>query len=283
MKLKVAMVQYDANEPNIDFNTKVAMKYIKEAKKSGAGIVLFPECFLTAYCCPDIVEELLPLEELENDSEFIGWCNSAVTEEEEHVLQIRKLAKELQIGVVITAFTKGEKYPQNTAFIIDRNGDIILKYSKVHTCDFDWERYLESGQEFKVCKFDGVNIGVMICYDREYPESARELMLQGAEIIFNTNCCGGMEPRLKELSVRAMENMVGVAMANPPAPGMGRSAAFNPMVWGENGEVLDNTIIVAEEFFEGIVYAEFDIDVIRKYRENEDLGKFRKPRAYKSR
>ena len=283
MKLKVAMVQYDANEPNIDFNTKVAMKYIKEAKKSGACIVLFPECFLTAYCCPDIVEELLPLEELENDSEFIGWCNSAVTEEEEHVLQIRKLAKELQIGVVITAFTKGEKYPQNTAFIIDRNGDIILKYSKVHTCDFDWERYLESGQEFKVCKFDGVNIGVMICYDREYPESARELMLQGAEIIFNPNCCGGMEPRLKELSVRAMENMVGVAMANPPAPGMGRSAAFNPMVWGENGEVLDNTIIVAEEFFEGIVYAEFDIDVIRKYRENEDLGKFRKPRAYKSR
>lgn len=283
MKLKVAMVQYDANEPNIDFNTKVAMKYIKEAKKSGTGIVLFPECFLTAYCCPDIVEELLPLEELENDSEFIGWCNSAVTEEEEHVLQIRKLAKELQIGVVITAFTKGEKYPQNTAFIIDRNGDIILKYSKVHTCDFDWERYLESGQEFKVCKFDGVNIGVMICYDREYPESARELMLQGAEIIFNPNCCGGMEPRLKELSVRAMENMVGVAMANPPAPGMGRSAAFNPMVWGENGEVLDNTIIVAEEFFEGIVYAEFDIDVIRKYRENEDLGKFRKPRAYKSR
>ena len=142
---------------------------------------------------------------------------------------------------------------------------------------------MESGQEFKVCKFDGVNIGVMICYDREYPESARELMLQGAEIIFNPNCCGGMEPRLKELSVRAMENMVGVAMANPPAPGMGRSAAFNPMVWDENGEVLDNTIIVAEEFFEGIVYAEFDIDVIRKYRENEDLGKFRKPRAYKSR
>lgn len=282
MKLKVAMVQYDANEPNIDFNTKVAMKYIKEAKESGADIVLFPECFLTAYCCPDIVEELLPLEELENDSEFIDWCNSAVTEEEEHVLQIRKLAKELQIGVVITAFTKGEKYPQNTAIVIDKNGDIILKYSKVHTCDFDWERYLESGQEFKVCEFDGVNIGVMICYDREYPESARELMLQGAEIIFNPNNCGGMEPRLKELSVRAMENMVGVAMANPPAPGMGRSAAFNPMVWGENGEVLDNTIIVAEEFYEGIVYAEFDIDIIRKYRENEDLGKFRKPRAYKS-
>ena len=43
-----------------------------------------------------------------------------------------------------------------------------------------------------------------------------------------------------------MENMVGVAMANPPAEGMGRFCAFSPMVWGENGEVLDNTMIVAE-------------------------------------
>lgn len=54
MKLKVAMVQYDANEPDIDFNTKVAMKYIKEAKESGADIVLFPNAFdsilLPGYC-----------------------------------------------------------------------------------------------------------------------------------------------------------------------------------------------------------------------------------------
>ncbi len=57
--------------------------------------------------------------------------------------------------MVITAFTKGEKYPQNTAFIIDRNGDIILKYSKVHTCDFDWERYLESGQNLKSASLMG--------------------------------------------------------------------------------------------------------------------------------
>ena len=198
----------------------MAVGYIKEAKSNGADIVLFPECFLSAYCIPDICEELYSIEEIKDNPEFIDWCNRAVTENEEHVLKIRELAKELNVGVVITAFTKGEKYPQNSAFVIDRNGEIILKYSKVHTCDFDLERYLESGQEFKVCEFDGVKIGVMICYDREYPESARELMLQGAEIIFNPNSCGGMKPRLKELSVRAMENMVGVAMANPPAEGM---------------------------------------------------------------
>lgn len=282
MKFKVAMVQYDTVAPDIDFNTDKALSFMKEAKENGADIVLFPECFLTAYWVPDIFEKLLPIEELKDTPEYIDWCAHAVTENEEHVLKVRELAKELEIGVVITAFTKGENSPQNSAFLIGRNGEILMKYSKVHTCDFDWERYVESGQEFKVCEFDGIKCGIMICYDREYPESARELMLQGAEIILHPNCCDGLEPRLKELSVRAMENMVGIAMANPPGENeSGRSCAFNPMVWDEDGKTLDNTIIVADGEYEGVVYAEFDMDVIRKHRQREDLGKFRKPRAYK--
>lgn len=175
----------------------------------------------------------------------------------------------------------GKQYPQNTAWMIDRDGKVILKYSKVHTCDFDWERYLESGEAFPVCRFDGITMGCMICYDREYPESARELMLNGAELIMHPSCCGGMPPRLKELSVRAMENMVGIAMANPPAQGMGNSCAFHPMVWAEEGSPLDNTIFVGGELEEAIYYVEFDMDAIRAYRESEDLGKYRKIKAYK--
>ena len=120
----------------------------------------------------------------------------------------------------------------------------------------------------------------MICYDREYPESARDLMLNGAELIMHPNSCGGMPPRLKELSVRAMENMVGIAMANPQAPGMGNSCAFSPMVYTEDGTPLDNTIFVGDELEETIYYVDFDLDEIRAYREREDLGKYRKPKAY---
>lgn len=153
-----------------------------------------------------------------------------------------------------------------------------MKYSKVHTCDFDLERYLESGKEFKVCHFDGICIGVMICYDREYPESARELMMQGAELILVPNDCDCVRPfRLRELSVEAMQNMVGIAMANPPGENSGCSCAFHPMVWGHQ----ENSIIVADEEFEGLVYAVFDMESIRKYRDTEDLGKFRKVNAYK--
>lgn len=85
-----------------------------------------------------------------------------------YLKSFQAIAKELSIGIVITSFTKGVRRPQNSAFVIDRNGNVLLKYSKVHTCDFDAERMLESGNEFKVCDFDGVKIGIMICYDREY-------------------------------------------------------------------------------------------------------------------
>ena len=85
------------------------------------------------------------------------------------------------MGVVATTFTKGKKKPQNSAYVIDKNGRILMKYSKVHTCDFADEICLESGKDFTVCDFHGVKLGVMICYDREYPESARILMLKGAE------------------------------------------------------------------------------------------------------
>lgn len=279
-KLKVALIQYDTVTPDIKQNTITAMKLIREAGKNGADMVLFPECFLTAYAAPNICEKLLPVQEIESDPEFIRWCENALTEEEEHFRQIAKLAAQLQIGVVITGFSKGERYPQNTAWVIDRDGKVILKYSKVHTCDFDWERYLESGDSFPVCKFDEITMGCMICYDREYPESARELMLNGAELIVHPNSCGGMPPRLKELSVRAMENMVGIAMANPPARGMGNSCAFHPMVWTTEGKPLDNTIFVGDELEEAIYYVEFDMDEIRAYREREDLGKYRKTKAY---
>lgn len=278
-KLKVALIQYDAIMPDIEQNTITAIKLIRQASKNGADLVLFPECFLTAYEVPAICEKLLPIQEIENCPEFIEWCENALTEDEEHFIQIANLAAKLNIGVVITGFSKGKQYPQNTAWIINRDGKVILKYSKVHTCDFSWERYVESGDAFPVCQFDGITMGCMICYDREYPESARELMLNGAELIMHPNCCGGMAPRLKELSVRAMENMVGIAMANPPAQGMGNSCAFSPVVWTKEG--MDNTIFVGKELEEAIYYVEFDMDEIREYREKEDLGKYRKTKAYK--
>jgi N-carbamoylputrescine amidase len=78
--------------------------------------------------------------------------------------------------------------------LIDRHGRIAFTYAKVHTCDFDLpERALTPGEDFHVAALDTaageVVVGAMICYDREFPESARVLMLKGVELILVPNAC----------------------------------------------------------------------------------------------
>ena len=260
MIFKVAVLQMRSENRAYEENIKTIIKYMTEAKKNNADILLLPECFITAY------DLTIGNDSAISESDLTALCDKA---------------KELGIGLVATALTKGKKSPQNSAFVIGKHGEILMKYSKVHTCDFADERALESGTEFKVCDFDGVKIGIMICYDREYPESARILMLKGAEIILVPNDCVSMRPRLQALSTRAYENMCGVAMANPNGKNAGNSCAYSPICWDDNDECVDNTLLLADAETEGLFYAAFDMDAIRKYREREMMGNtFRKISAY---
>ena len=260
MTFRVAVLQMRSVNREYERNIKTIIKYMSDAKQNGADILLLPECFITGY-------------DLTIDNA------SAITEND--LAPLCENAKELNIGLVATALTKGKSNPQNSAFVISKDGKILMKYAKVHTCDFADEKVLESGTEFKVCDFDGVKIGIMICYDREYPESARVLMLKGAEIILVPNDCGSMRPRLQVLSTRAYENMCGVAMANPNGENAGNSCAYSPICWDRNGECVDNTLLLADAETEGLFYADFDMDAIRAYREREMMGNtFRKVKAY---
>ncbi len=260
---KVAILQKRAVNAEINRNVESIITAMKEAAENNADILLLPECFITGYDLPMTYEKSID----DNDERIERVCRSA---------------KEYQIGVVLTAFTKGNTQPQNSAFVIDKSGNILMKYSKVHTCDFADERTVESGKEFKVCNFEGIQLGIMICYDREYPESARILMLKGAEVILVPNDCGSMQPRINALSTRAYENMVAVAMANPNGENAGRSCAYSPICWDRDGKCVDNTVLLADETTEGIFYAEFDMEAIREYRKREMMGNtFRKVDAYR--
>ncbi|MDC7301421.1 carbon-nitrogen hydrolase family protein [Agathobacter ruminis] len=263
MIFKVAILQSRAENSNIKRNIDIIICSMKEASKNRADILLLPECFITGYELPMTYEK-------------------SISCEDEVIVKVCEEAKALSIGVVLTSFTKGKEQPQNTAFVISKTGEILMKYSKVHTCDFADEKNVEAGTEFKVCDFDGIKLGIMICYDREYPESARMLMLKGAEIILVPNDCGSMKPRIQALSTRAYENMVGIAMANANGQNAGCSCAYSPICWDKNGICVDNTIILADDVTEGLYYADFDMDAIREYRSSEMMGNtFRKVNAYK--
>ena len=146
---------------------------------------------------------------IEGLAEYEAWTKEAIRIDSDFVKAFASLAKELRMAIGLTLLEETAGGPRNTLVLFDRFGEQKWTYAKVHTCDFDVERNLCPGEDFYVTALDTalgqVQVGGMICYDREYPESARILMLKGAEIILVPNDCGSMQPRIRALSTRAYE------------------------------------------------------------------------------
>jgi predicted amidohydrolase len=245
----------------------------------GADIALFPEMWNIGYSF---------FEPSQQGAREI-WEAQAISQNDDFVMFFRELARGLKMAIALTYLELWPGAPRNSVSIIDRHGEIAMTYAKVHTCDFDptSEANCTPGDDFYVCALDtnegDVKIGAMICYDREFPESARILMLKGAELILTPNACTLGMHRIGQFRARAYENMVGVAMTNYAAPqNNGHSVAFDGVAFDENGNAVNDLIVEAGER-EGIYIAEFDLDRIRTYRERETWGNaFRKPRCYGS-
>ncbi|MGN0399354.1 MAG: carbon-nitrogen hydrolase family protein [Blautia sp.] len=269
---KVAMLQI-LPEGSLEENLEKGMEYCRKAKMMGADIALFPEMWSTGYCIPEDIFRL---------KEATVSCDS------EFVKSFGILAKELNMAIGITFLEAKEPLPGNTLCVFDRFGRQILKYSKVHTCDFGDECRLSPGEDFYTADLDtgkgNVKIGAMICYDREFPESARILMLKGAEIILVPNACPMEINRISQLRARAYENMVGIATVNYPTgqPDCnGHSNAFDGIVYKPSGGSSRDTLILEAGEREEIYMADFPIDELREYRKLEVHGNaYRHPSKY---
>jgi predicted amidohydrolase len=289
-ELSVALVQWYALGNDRAVNLQRAIVACREAAAGGADVVVFPEMWLVGYTPHPIDgglhDDLWRHPELgpagEPQSGLWEGLDCAIDGPE--VTAMRELARELNVAILFTLLETWPGGPRNTAALIDRHGEIVLVYAKVHLCVFDSPEYgLTAGDDFPVATLDTaagpVKIGVMICYDREFPETARMLMLNGAEIVLVPNACD-MEPnRLYQLRTRATENMIGVAMANYAGPDWGQSAAFDSIAFAD-GRSRDTTLLLAGEE-ETIAYARFDLDALRDYRNRETWGNaFRRPELY---
>jgi predicted amidohydrolase len=272
-KLKIALLQL-IPECTLDGNQQKGMEYCRKAKEMGADIALFPEMWSVGYVIPEDMTELNA---------------SAVSAESSFVSSFADLAKELGMAIGITFLEKHDPLPRNTMCLFDRFGNKVLTYAKVHTCDFCDEGRLSAGEDFYVTDLDTeqgiVKIGAMICYDREFPESARILMLKGAEIILVPNACPMEINRISQLRARAYENMLGIATVNYPAgvPDCnGHSTAFDGVAYKSFYAGSRDTLIVEADEREGIYIADFSLDEIREYRNREVHGNaYRHPLKYK--
>lgn len=256
MIFKIALLQLSPTN-SVEQNVAKGLNTCKKAQSLGADLVLFPEMWQLNY-----------------NSNLMALGN-AIDHSDTFIQIFCKQAKNLNMAIALTYLGKGKNKPTNNIVLIDNKGTIVLDYAKVHVCDFEdgTEITLEPGNKFKVTTLNfaggSVKVGAMICFDREFPESARTLMLKGAEIIVVPNACPLRndpiigDVRLAQIRSRAFENMVGIAVTNYAQPKAdGCSCAFN----------VDGKQLVMANEQEEIVFAHFDLDKIRKWRSKEVWG-----------
>jgi len=307
MYLRVALLQMASCGEDQEGNLRKGEDFCRRAAAMGADLALFPEMWNIGYTfsrppLPKGQQQVNVMHDVwraprywaagsQDPEEALAehirrWQSLAVTEDSSFVRHFRQLARELDMAIALTYLQAWEPAPRNVVSIIDRRGEILMTYAKVHTCDFGLPEWCTTpGEGFYVCDLETregeVRLGAMICYDREFPESARILMIEGAEAILTPNACDLEEHRLSQFKVRAFENSVAVAMANYAAPQMnGHSCAYHPVAFDAHGRPQDTTVVLADEA-EGVYLAQFDLDEIREYREREVWNNaFRRPHRY---
>lgn len=271
-QIRVALLQL-LPEGSIEANLRKGLDACKTAKELGAEIALFPELWNIGYNLSSDPAELK---------------KRAVPADGAFVSAFGDLARELEMAIGITFLEEYSPAPRNTLCLFDRFGKKVLTYAKVHTCDSDDERLLTAGDDFFVSGLDTaegtVKVGAMICYDREFPESARILMLKGAELILVPNACPMEINRISQLRARAFENMLGIATVNYPKgkPDCnGHSTAFDGIAYKPSLPESRDTLLVEATEQEGIFFADFPVDEMRNYRQREVHGNaYRHPQKY---
>ncbi len=275
MKLSIAFLQL-LPTGSLEGNMKKGIKACLQAKENGADIAVFPEMWSCGYAFPH---------------ETAGLRECAVPCDGSFVKQFSELAAELDMAIAITLLEQHEPKPRNTVCLFDRHGKLQYRYSKVHICDFgeaDDESVLDAGDTFFVADLDAkegtIKVGSMICYDREFPESARILMLKGAELLLVPNACPMELNRLAQLRGRAYENMLAIATCNYPSPHPdcnGHSTLFDGVVYLPELSGSRDTCVLETDEGEGVYMAELDVDMLRDYRRRETWGlKNRRPELY---
>lgn len=272
-KLKIALLQI-APCKTLEENLEKGIVCCRKAKERGADIALFPEMWSNGYNI--------------YGRHFDEWKAEAISADSDFINTFGETAKELDMAVGITLLEKYENAPRNSLVLFDRFGKKKFVYAKVHTCDFDVERNLTPGDDFYVTTLDtsigDVKVGAMICYDREFPESARILMLKGAELILVPNACPMEINRLSQLRGRAYENMTAIATCNYPetVPDCnGGSSVFDGVAYLPELLESRDTCILQADGKEGIYLAELNLEQLRNYRKREVHGNaYRHPKKY---
>ncbi len=276
-KVKVAATQMAINW-NREETLDKAEKFVRKAASEGANIILLQELFETPYFCQLEKPEYYDL--------------ATTLEENVAANKFKEIAKELDVVIPISFFEKSGNTQFNTLAMIDADGEILGIYRKTHIPHnplYEEKFYFTPGDTgFKVWKTKYGAVGVGICWDQWFPETARAMALLGAEILLYPTAIGSEKDSDYDSSSHWQNTMCGHAAANiMPVVASNRIGKEvdddSSMTFYGHSFIADhhgNIVKQAGSSEETVLVAEFDLDEIAKTRREWCVFRDRRPEMY---
>ncbi len=268
--MKIALIQQKSYKTKNE-TVKKTVKYIKEASKSGAELIILQELHQTEYFCQT------------EDTKFFNYASSF----KDDILFWRDIARENSVVLVTSLFeerTAGVYH--NTAVVFDSDGSLRGKYRKMHIPDdpafYEKFYFTEGDLGFEPIDTSIGRLGVLICWDQWFPESSRVMALKGAEIIIYPTAIGWFDSDTQSEKDRQLDSWITIqrshAIANgifvascnrvgfeKDSSGVGEGIRFwgNSFVCDPQGEIISK----ANSTDEVILYAEIDKNRVKEVRD----------------
>jgi N-carbamoylputrescine amidase len=261
--------------PNIDRNIANVSRLVHEAAAKGAQVILPPELFEGEYFC-----------RVEDEGLF---ANAAPVTEHKAVLAMQALAEALKVTIPTSFFEADGPHHYNSLAMIGPDGNIQGVYRKSHIPDgpgYEEKFYFRPGNTgFKVWPHPAGKLGVGVCWDQWYPETARAMMLMGAEVLFYPTAIGS-EPHDTSLDTarlwrramvgHAVSNVVPIVAANRVGVEHGQTFYGTSFIADERGDILAE--LGRDD--EGVITATIDLDIVKRHRAAFGFFRDRRPDLY---
>ncbi len=261
--------------PNIDRNIAHVSRLVHEAAAKGAQVILPPELFEGEYFC-----------RVEDEGLF---ANAAPVGEHKAVLAMQALAEALKVTIPTSFFEADGPHHYNSLAMIGPDGNVQGVYRKSHIPDgpgYEEKFYFRPGNTgFKVWPHPAGKLGVGVCWDQWYPETARAMMLMGAEMLFYPTAIGS-EPHDTSLDTarlwrramvgHAVSNVVPIVAANRVGVEHGQTFYGTSFIADERGDILAE--LGRED--EGVITATIDLDIVKRHRAAFGFFRDRRPDLY---
>lgn len=284
-KVKTAAVQMRC-EKQVQDNIAHAEELVRKAAAEGAQIILLPELFERPYFCQ------------ERRYEYYQYAKPVM--ENEAVRRFRQVARELSVVLPVSFYERDRNLLFNSVAVLDADGSILGIYRKTHIPDdhyYQEKFYFTPGDTgFRVFETRYGTIGVGICWDQWFPETARFMAVKGAELLYYPTAIGS-EPILSVDSMphwrrvmqgHAAANLMPVIAANrigtetvEPCPENGNQKSAlrfygSSFITDGTGEIA----VSMDRDSEGVIASEFDLDELMEERLSWGLFRDRRPEVY---